>query len=359
MSEGVHERTESPESPPPEPVASPPVIATTTQPLATLEPEPAAQPLATLEPDPAAQPLATLAPQPVATRRVDHLLRTWASEPTPMPEPTLHAASFVWGLAQPLLGLRTLWQHRDLLARAILPVLGFVGVCLVAARGEPGLSWVAAYYLTLITAAPLSPVLFCRHYARLAATARTRLGLEPRDPYLRTARQILGEFFVQGLVVGVGIAPLVGLVAALPLLGPIWAAALGYLWALHWIVVEAFDSAKTLAPGEIEPTHAIVDRPWFARPADWQLDRGAALVTLPIRLWARVVGRLAKRWRTEVAILERHPWMAAGFGLGAAVLLALPVLNLVFRPAIVIAATHVLGRTEAHEPAQILPTNLA
>jgi hypothetical protein len=290
----------------------------------------------------------SILPAVLLRRRSDELLLAYAGEPTSAPARELHAASFVWGLAQPLLGLRMLWRHTDLLARAVLPVLGFVAVCLVIAdRGDGTLSWIAAYYLTLIAAAPLSPVLFCRNYARLAALARPHLGLEPREPYLRSPRQIVIEAVVQLIILAIGIAPLVGLIAVIPLLGPIWAAVLGYLWALHWIVVEALDSARTLAPGEAEPTPIEgLDPAWYAAPARWHVRGWAGIVLAPVRLWSRLLGRLGAHWRGEVAIIERRPWIAGGFALGSALLLALPILNLLFRPAVVIAATHVLGRLE-------------
>ncbi|MFV8753787.1 hypothetical protein ACNOYE_24855 [Nannocystaceae bacterium ST9] len=315
--------------------AAPHVIATRTEPQAIV---PLAHEHAELE-------HAELEP---VQRKPAELLRTYASEPTPAPAYELHAASFLWGLAQPLLGLRMLWRHQDLLTRAILPVLGFVGVCLVVAEGGSGVfSWIGAYYLTLIAAAPLSPILFCRNYARLAALARPHFGLEPREPYLRSFRQTLVEAFVQLLVVGLGVAPLAGLVAAFPLIGPVWAAVLGYLWALHWVVVEALDSAKTLPPGASEPPPTDhLDRPWFAAPASWHLRGWAATLFAPLRWWTRMLGRLGAHWRGEVEIVERRPWIASGFALGSALLLAIPVLNLLFRPAVVVAAAHVLGRLE-------------
>ena len=41
----------------------------------------------------------------------------------------------------------------------------------------------------------------------------------------------------------------------------------------------------------------------------------------------------------------------AGFALATAALLAVPFLNLLFRPIVLVAATHVLGRLHAEEPA--------
>jgi hypothetical protein len=289
---------------------------------------------------------------PILRLRSDELLIAYASQPTAAPARELHAASFLWGLAQPLLGLRMLWRHHDLRVRAVLPVLAFVAICVVlAGRAPEGVSWIASYYLTLVSAAPLSPILFSRNYARLAALARSHLGLDARDPWLRSPRQIVGEAVLQLIILGIGIAPLVGLIAVIPLLGPMWAAVLGYLWVLYWIVVEALDSAKTLVPGESEPpSHDALDPPWFAVPATWHLRGWAAVLLAPVRWWSRALGRLSERWWGELAIAERHPFVAFGFALGSALLLALPILNLVFRPAIVIAATHVLGRLDDGQP---------
>ncbi len=297
------------------------------------------------------QSIVPVEPEPLAGKPHE-LLRTYAATSTPVPAAELNAANFVWGLAQPLLGLRVLARNSDLAIRAVLPVLGFIGICLLVVEKSGGVvSWITGYYLTLIAAAPLSPILFCRNYARLAALARPHLGLEPREPYLRSIRQILSEAFVQLLVVGVGVAPLAGLIAVFPLVGPIWAAVLGYLWAMHWVVVEALDSAKTLSPGETLPAQTQPDsleRPlaWFATPTTWRLPGRANILLAPVRWWSRWLGRLGSRWHGEIEIIERHPWLASGFALGAALLLAIPVLNLLFRPAIVIAAAHVLGRLE-------------
>jgi hypothetical protein len=254
--------------------------------------------------------------------------------------------------------MRLLFEQRELLRRAIGPVLGFLGVCVLVASSDEDLPWYAVYYLTVISAAPLSPVVFSRHYARLASVARRHVELPPSEPYLRSGRQIVGEAFVQLLVVGVGIAPLAGLVAMVPLLGSIGAALLGYLWALHWVVVEALDAAKCTSEHEREHLHAD-HLPWFAQPIRWQTRGLQRVLSWPLRRWSALLRRMSLRWRSEIALIERHPTMALGFGLGSAVLLAIPLLNLVFRPAIVIAATHVWARASDPAQTQSLPANLA
>jgi uncharacterized protein involved in cysteine biosynthesis len=62
--------------------------------------------------------------------------------------------------------------------------------------------------------------------------------------------------------------------------------------------------------------------------------------------FAGVCDRLALVWREEIAVLETHPAVAAGFGAATALLLATPVLNLLFRPIIIVASVHLLGELE-------------
>jgi uncharacterized protein involved in cysteine biosynthesis len=71
--------------------------------------------------------------------------------------------------------------------------------------------------------------------------------------------------------------------------------------------------------------------------------------------FARWCDRLARPWREEIAMVEQHPSLMIGFALATAALLATPVLNLLFRPIVLIGAAHVLGRIE-HRPA-VLPAS--
>jgi uncharacterized protein involved in cysteine biosynthesis len=52
-------------------------------------------------------------------------------------------------------------------------------------------------------------------------------------------------------------------------------------------------------------------------------------------------------WREEVALVEDHPVLMLGFALSTAAVLAVPVLNLAFRPIVIVGACHVLGQLEA------------
>jgi uncharacterized protein involved in cysteine biosynthesis len=51
-------------------------------------------------------------------------------------------------------------------------------------------------------------------------------------------------------------------------------------------------------------------------------------------------------WREEIALVEQHPALMIGFALSTAIILAVPILNLVFRPIVIVGATHVLGQLE-------------
>ena len=70
-----------------------------------------------------------------------------------------------------------------------------------------------------------------------------------------------------------------------------------------------------------------------------------AAILYPVQI-ARLCDRLSLPWREEIALVEEHPGMMLGFALSTAALLAVPVLNLAFRPIVIIGATHVLGQLE-------------
>jgi hypothetical protein len=294
--------------------------------------------------------------QTEARRQLD-VLREHAREPSPPPEPGRPLENFVWGLAQPVLGLRVLLRHGDLFVRGLIPAVLFILICLLVVERSEGSGiwgWIKAYYAVLVGAAAVSPVLFSRNYAKLAAASRRHLEVSRHEPYLRSYWQAFVESIVQAIVLAIGVAPWAALIGALPVFGWIWAAVIGWLWVLHWIVVEALDSARTLPPGEdmqtLEQRYARLDPPWYSGALLAKLRAPLDRLLLPLRLWGRVLARLGQRWRGEVAVIEARPWIAAGFGAGASLLLAIPVVNLLFRPAVVVAASHVLGRLEPEVP---------
>src|SRR5205807_10352136 len=109
----------------------------------------------------------------------------------------------------------------------------------------------------------------------------------------------------------------------------------GALFSLHWIVVDALDGARTLAPGEtladVDRANAAAPSPWFVRFTLAAAQHLPAALSVPLGQFARFCDRLARPWREELALAEAHPSLILGFSLTTAALLATPVLNLLFR----------------------------
>lgn len=291
-------------------------------------------------------------PVPLAAKWRIHwgALRAYARAPSPPPDSTRKLDLFVYGFAQSFLGLRTVVRSHDLLGIALAPALG---VLLIAglfayrvASVEGPAHGVGAFLLAVAALAPLPSLLFGRVYAHFAAKARPHLGLPPEAPYLRGIVQLVGEWLAQVMVLALGVLPYVALARLIPLLGPLVAFSLQAAWALHWIVVEGYDNARTLPEGrtiaELEArAQRQGGRPWFDR---WHHTlrgpRWLVVVLAPLRMLSEVTTALARSWRSEVDLVERTPWISLGFGLGAASMLAVPGLNLLFRPAVVVAGVH-------------------
>jgi hypothetical protein len=255
-----------------------------------------------------------------------------------------------YGFAQPFLGLRILFGSRDLLGIALAPALGVLLVAGLVAYGtatEHGaVRGVGAFLLTVAALAPLPSLLFGRVYAHLAAKVRPQLGLPSAAAYLRGPIKLAGEWIAQVVVLTLGVLPYVGLARVVPVVGPLLALSLQGAWAGHWIVVEGYDNARTLPDGrtveELEArARAQSGHPWFDR---WhhgiREPRWLVVVLVPLRMLSEVITTLARPWRLEVDLTEREPWISVGFGLGAAVMLAVPGLNLLLRPAVVVAGVH-------------------
>lgn len=264
---------------------------------------------------------------------------------------------FVHGLLQLPFGVDLAARTPALRRRAIAPVLVVTAVAVVAAvlagqRGGAG-EGVATFFLTVIGIASMPPILFANSFSRLAAATRDHLGLGPRAPILRRLGALIRESIAQAILLAVGIVPWLIVARLLGPVGDAVAVILGGLWTLHWIVVEALDSART-CPAGATPEATAAGTPWFAR----MYDRTARGPLAPLRTFGRWTARLGGRWDHEVAIIEGHPWLAAGFAVGAAVMLAIPGVNLLFRPAVVVAAAHLLGRLE-QAPAPAIETTAA
>lgn len=297
--------------------------------------------------------------------------RAWDEAEGPSPLPPRHdpRRRFWYGLQQPLLGLRLLLRDRDMMGSALAPTMFVALVCAIAATtslrvideaawwslGNTPLTrviaFIAAFFTTFAALAPIPPFLFARHYARVAARARDRLGLGPRLPYLKPITQSIGETVAQSLVIAIGFAPVTLLLASIPTVGGAFAFIAQVVWTMQWMVVESFDNARTLAPHETVKDVLAAERghehkPWFARPFARVTHPGARKLLFPLLAFVRLVERLARGWGPELRVVERDPALSAGFGAGVFVLLVIPGINLLFRPALVIAAAHLRGQLE-------------
>jgi hypothetical protein len=278
----------------------------------------------------------------------------------PTAPPDAHVDRAVYGLMQPLLGARMLFTDGELLKSALVPAGLLAAFCAAIALLDP-VSWsvggvVRRFYQTFAVMAPLPSVLLARHYARLAAVARHKFGFGPVEPCIEPFGRALSRMIKQAVLVAIGLVPLTIVLHMVPIVGPFVIRIVVAVWALHWIVVDAFDSARVLQPGQtVKDLDVLADqapRPWFVR----LLGEGEPLPVVGRILvrFARWLDKLALPWREEIAMVEQHPSLMIGFALSTAALVATPVLNLLFRPIVLIGAAHVLGRLEQpHAPAQL------
>ena len=287
-------------------------------------------------------------------------LRNFAVSPQPPPArsaPPLDRA--LYGFAQPLLGLRVLLSDPDLLREALEPALLLAAFCAVVAMVSPGHGtyWVArlkTFYKVFAALAPVPSIVFARHYARLAAIVRWRLGFGECGPREQPLGVSVKRAIQQLVLVSAGAFPFWLLIRAIPFLGTKLAWIVPALWGLHWVVVDAFDDARVLHPGETLRDAEAEDRrapsPWYVRCFLQAADRiPVAPVARLLRRFAGTCDRLSLAWRGEISLMESNRVIALGFSISTAALLATPVLNLLFRPTIIIASAHLLGHIEAKE----------
>lgn len=300
--------------------------------------------------------------------------RAWDEAQGPSPLPPRHDARsrFWYGVQQPLLGMRLLLRDADMMGSALAPVLFVALVCSVAAAtslevidraawwsfGNAALTntvaFIAAFFTTFAALAPVPPFLFARHYARMAARARDRLGLGPRLPYLKPIGQSIGETVAQAVVITIGFAPVTLVLAIVPVFGPVAAFAAQLFWTMHWMVIESFDNGRSLAPDEtVASTLELEQRhphaPWFARAVHGVQHPRWVKFLSPVRMFVEVMETLVRGWGPELRMVERDRALSLGFGVGVVVLLAIPGINLLFRPALVIAAAHLRGQLELED----------
>jgi hypothetical protein len=271
----------------------------------------------------------------------------------------------VYGLLQPLVGARVLFGDAALLRAALVPAALLAafcfGVALLETRGWDPERLLRIFYTTFAVLAPVPSVVLAPLYARLAVRARRKLGFSEAQPAIEPLWAMFKRAVKQMVIIAIALLPFTVLLKLLPGVGALLVKGVAALWALHWIVVDAFDSARFLRPGQTIAdlaAHAeTLPSPWFVR---W-LHAAAAKLPLGRRLlarFARACDRLAKPWREEIALVEQHPPLMVGFALTTAALLAVPGLNLLFRPIVLVGAAHVLGRLEAVEPGSpvVVPT---
>jgi len=281
------------------------------------------------------------------------------------------------GLLEPWAGLGWLVRDRQLLALGLRPALvvgalvagglalGWVDPgeqlagCGLSPGGSPrsAFEWIAAFALAMSAFAAVPPFVFHNTYARLAALGHARMGFGPRTAFHRGLATRVWEMTLQGLIIATAFAAISVPLSLLPGgVGVPVSLALGSLWALHWVVVEALDNARTLPEGADPRSIADDERdraagpPWFGRLLAVDPQRRLGPLFAPVRMCGRLSTRWSRRWHEELRLVERHPWTAAGFGLATAGLLAVPLVNVLFRPAIVLAATRLRARLEGADP---------
>jgi hypothetical protein len=287
-------------------------------------------------------------------------VRLHAREPSEPPSIVHERARFLWGLAQPLLGMRIMLRDRTLLGDALFPVFTIAGFCVLAAfaaaekvdGGSLTSFWTAivAFFATFIALAPIPPFLFARHYARMAARARGLLDLGPREPWLEPISMSLWKTIAQAIIIAIGVAPITILLGMLVIGAPLALMVQGG-WTLHWMVVEGLDNGRTLAPGETveeitRTEEALRHDPWYYRWFALVTHKTVLKLLTPLRMVLEVVRALGRPWSHEIRLVEHERALSVGFGIGVVALIAVPGLNLFFRPALVIGAAHMRGRLE-------------
>ncbi len=190
----------------------------------------------------------------------------------------------------------------------------------------------------------------CRRSSSLVTTLDWRqqpIGSSASATASRDSR-VCGARFVEPILIAIAAGPAIALLRITPFLGRYLARVAAALWALHWVVIDAFDDARILEAGEsladVDAKNKAAPIPWFIRCFNWLADRLPPGLRRLTRSFARFCDKLSLEWREELALAEGHPSLVAGFGVMTAALLATPVLNLFFRPIIIVASVHLLGQ---------------
>jgi hypothetical protein len=281
----------------------------------------------------------------------------------PRPPPAAGFDRVMYGLAQPLVGIRMLATHRSLLDAALVPAGLVAAFCaVVALLGDDG-DFLHRFYTTFAVLAPLPSIIFANHYARLAVQARHLLGFSRAAPCIAPLGRRVNRTIKQAILIALALAPITALLQFVPILGWLVVQAVAAVWALHWIVVDAFDSARTLRPGEtladLDAAARRMPPPWYVRSLLHAAER-VPIGGSAVRSFAQICDRLSMQWREDIALVEQHRALTVGFALSTGALLAIPILNLAFRPIVIIAASNILGQLEAtSQPADAAPAESA
>jgi hypothetical protein len=294
---------------------------------------------------------------PVASlRQATSALAFYVAEPAARARPG-RIDRLLWGLGASFHAARLMVRDRALLRSSLLPTaLTLIGAAVVAGlvglQGggtslEPGQApsprGLQAFLATFVVLASMPPTFLQRQWMAVAHQARRALGLPPgEDPfpgehYLAMLWREGKKAARQGLVVSLGVLPVVVFIKLLPF-GDVEAATIGTAWAFYWVVVDAFELPIEVLPG---PRHAT-PTPWYSRGMAW-----LGGLARPLRFFGwcgRMLEKLARPWGEEVRFTERHPWETAGFAAGIGLVLAIPVVGLFFRSVAITAATDLVGR---------------
>jgi hypothetical protein len=287
-------------------------------------------------------------------RTIKEAVRSHSVAPTPLPASEAgRMAETVWGAAQLLLGLKLFLAHPLLWRRAILPIGAVLVMALLAGAASleagSGVA-LARSYGFLVGAGAVPAFLFANTYARLAADAHQLLGLGAVEPNLTTLRTRFSQIVRFALVTAIPALPVVLLAEQIPVVGRALGVGVSATWALYVTMVEQLDNGRVKRTGKAQPPTLL---PWFVA---W--TQSPRIPGLPRRLasrFGRLCGWLAQPWVEEIALTRKVPAPALGFGGAAALLLAAPVVNLLVRPAAIIAAVHFRARTEGSERRQADP----
>jgi hypothetical protein len=192
----------------------------------------------------------------------------------------------------------------------------------------------------------MPPTLLWPLWKRLGLESRRALGAPPGEEerpgerYVALLWRESVKAVRQALVVAVGLAPIFLVVELLPGVGHGITVGLGLLWAWYWVVLDALEIPVELSPGRLGPGEAT----WFERAL---LAAGARRRWLrPVGLAGRFLGWLSRPWRHQATFTERRAWESSGFGAGAVVFLAIPVVGVFFRAVAITAATALVVRDE-------------